>query len=326
MVNRIETACLTLVLVLVVCSPAAAQSRRLTAYARADSSSYLVGDWSTVHVDLLHPKGAVLRPVLGDSAGGFLVLDRRPVVPTSDTSSATAFVVAKYDSGMAKFPPVEFAVTLPGDTSARTVSTNPVVLTVRTVPVDTSKAIRDLKPPMAIPISLAEILMYAGAAILVAALAYAGWRFWKRRRARRTGGAGAYVPPTRPAHEIAFEQLALLREKKLWQQGHIKQYYSEATEIFRRYLENRYSMQAMEETTDEILAGLRKLRFPGEMSGTAERILRRADLVKFARFEPGIADHEEMITVIHDFVDRTKIVQMTPVSAGEGTVAAHAME
>ena len=85
-------------------------------------------------------------------------------------------------------------------------------------------------------------------------------------------------------------------------------------------------MQAMEETTDEILAGLRKLRFPEEMSGTAERILRRADLVKFARFEPGIADHEEMITVIHDFVDRTKIVQMTPVSAGEGTVAAHAME
>jgi hypothetical protein len=62
------------------------------------------------------------------------------------------------------------------------------------------------------------------------------------------------------------------------------------------------------------------------MSGTAERILRRADLVKFAKFEPGIADHEEMITVIHDFVDRTKIVQMTPAAPGEGTMAAHAVE
>jgi hypothetical protein len=313
------------VLALLWCLPAAGQTTRLSAYARADSSSYLVGDWITLHVDLRHPKGAMVRPVLGDSAGGFLVLERRPVIPTSDTSSSTAFVVAKYDSGLAKFPPVDFSVTLPGEPAARIVSTNPVVLTVRTVPVDTSKDIRDLKPPMAIPVSVAEILLYAGAALLVAALAYAGWRFWKRRKARRAGEP-AYVPPPRPAHELAFEQLALLREKKLWQQGHIKQYYSEATEIFRRYLENRYSLQAMEETTDEILSGLRKLRFPDAMLGTAERILRRADLVKFAKFEPGIADHEEMITVIHDFVDRTKIVQMTPVAPGEMKVAANAVE
>ena len=326
MVNRIQRTCMTLLLVIVWCSEAAGQATRLSAYARADSSSYMVGDWITLHVDLLHPKGAMLRPVLGDSVAGFLVLERRPVLPTSDTTSSTAFVVSKYDSGTARFPSVDFSVTLPGEAAARTVSTNPVVLTVRTVPVDTSKDIRDLKPPMSIPVSLAEILMYAGGAILLAALLFAGWLFWKRRQARRAGRDGAYVPPPRPAHEIAFEQLALLKEKRLWQQGLLKQYYSEATEIFRRYLENRYTLQAMEETTDEILAGLRKLRFPDEMSVTAERILRRADLVKFAKFEPGIADHEEMITVIHDFVDRTKIVQMTPVAPGEEKVAAHAVE
>lgn len=323
MVNRIRSACL--LLPLLWCSMAAGQPARVSAYAHADSSSYLVGDWITLHVDFLHPKGAVFLPVLGDSAGGFLVLERRPVIHTSDTSSSTAFVVAKYDSGLAKFPSVDFSVTIPGEAAPRTVSTNPVVLTVRTVPVDTSKDFRDLKPPMAIPMSLAEMLSYAGAVIVAAGLLYAGWRIWKRRKARKSGEPD-YVPPPRPAHEIAFEQLALLKEKKLWQQGHIKQYYSEATEIFRRYLENRYSMQAMEETTGEILAGLRKLRFPEEMSGTAERILRRADLVKFAKFEPGIADHEEMITVIHDFVDRTKIVQMTPAAPGEGTMAAHAVE
>ena len=325
MVNRNPRASLTLLLAFVSCSMAAAQATRLSAYARADSTAYLVGDWITLHVSIIHPRGASLRPVLGDSAGGFLVLERRPVVPTSDTSSSAAFVVAKYDSGRASFPPIDFAVSLPGDTASRTVSTNPVALTVRTVSVDTSKDIRDLKPPMSIPVSLEEILMDAGAGLLVAALLYALWRFWKRRKAR-TGGEPAYVPPPRPAHEIAFEQLALLKEKKLWQQGLIKQYYSEATEIFRRYLENRYTLQAMEETTDEILAGLRKLRFPDAMLGTAERILRRADLVKFAKYEPAMADHEEMITVIHDFVDRTKIAGMTPVSPGEGKLAAYAVE
>ncbi|HTY60578.1 MAG TPA: hypothetical protein VMF59_17265 [Bacteroidota bacterium] len=325
MVKRIRTLAGALLMTAAVVSPAPGQATRLSAYARTDSSTYLVGDWITLRVDLVHPRGAVLRPVLGDSAGGFLVLERRPPVQTSDTTSTAAFVFAKYDSGLATIPPVDFSVIVPGDTAPRTVSTNPVVLTVRTVAVDTSKDIRDLKPPMAIPVSLAEMLLYGGGGVLLLALLYAAWRYWKRRKARKDGEPG-YVPPPRPAHEIAFEQLAVLKGKKLWQQGLIKQYYSEATEIFRRYLENRYALQAMEETTDEILAGLRKLRFPDPMLGTAERILRRADLVKFAKFEPGIADHEEMITVIHDFVDRTKIVRMTPVPSGDEQVAAHAVD
>jgi len=315
-------------LLLLACVAGAAplQAQRLTAHAHADSSSYLVGDYINIRVDLLHPRGAVLRTALGDSAGGFLVLARKPVTPTSDTTSTTAFVVSKYDSGLATFPPVDFFVTTPGDTTVRTVSTNPVVLTVRTVAVDTSKDIRDLKPPIAIPITLAELLIYGGIALAAAVLAFLIWRYLKKRRARLAAGAAGYVPPPRPAHEIAFEQLSLLKEKRLWQQGLIKQYYSEATEIFRRYLENRYTLQAMEETTDEILAGLRKLRFPETMLETADRILRRADLVKFAKFEPGIADHEEMITVIREFVDKTKIVHMTPVPAGEAKAAVHAMD
>ena len=326
MVNKIRTTCLPLVLLLAVAASTSGQGLRMAAHARTDSSSYLVGDWIALHVDIVHPKGAVLRPVLGDSAGGFLVLERRPVVPSSDTTSSATFIVAKYDSGLATFPPLDFAVTLPGDTAVRTVSTNPVVLTVRTVPVDTSKEIRDLKPPMSIPLSLAEVLEYGGGALAGAAILFFLWRYWRKRRARKAGVAGAYVPPARPAHEIAFEQLALLKEKKLWQQGLVKQYYSEATEIFRRYLENRYALQAMEETTDEIITGLKKLRFPDAMLGTAERVLRRADLVKFAKFEPGPSDNEEMITVTREFVEKTKIVQMSPVGAAEGKVAANAVD
>ena len=322
MVARTRTALLLLAL---AAGALPARAQRLTAHAHADSASYLVGDYINIRVDLLHPRGATLRTGLGDSVGGFLVLQRNPVTPTSDTTSTTGFVVSKYDSGLATFPPVDFLVTVPGDTAVRTVSTNPVVLTVRTVAVDTSKDIRDLKPPLSIPLTLAEMLTWGGIGLAAAVLGFLLWRYLKRRKARRAARDAGYVPPARPAHEIAFEQLALLKEKKLWQQGLVKQYYSEATEIFRRYLENRYTLQAMEETTDEIIAGLRKLRFPEPMLETADRILRRADLVKFAKFEPGIADHEEMITVIHDFVDRTKIVHMTPVPAGEAKAVVNAV-
>ena len=289
----------------------------LSAHASVDSTSYLVGDWITVKVDLHYPKGATVRGVLADSVGGFLILSGAPLVATSETTGTTSFVIAKYDSGDATFPPVDFAATIPGDTALRTVSTNPIALTVRTVAVDTSLDIRDLKPPLAIPMSLAEILMWVGGVLLALALMYGAYRYWKARKARKALAQDAYTAPARPAHVIALEQLALLKEKRLWQQGRIKEYYSEATEIFRRYLENRYSMAAMEETTDEILSGLRKLRFPEAMLDAAERILQRADLVKFAKFEPALVDHEELLRVIYDFVDRTKIVHMSaPVHPG----------
>lgn len=288
-----------------------AQRSDLSARASVDSTSYLIGDWITVKVALRYPKGATLHAALPDSVAGFQVLNRAPLVASSESTGTTSFVIAKYDSGDATFPPVDFAVTIPGDSAMRTVSSNPIVLSVHTVAVDTSRDIRDLKPPLAIPMSLAEILLWVGGLALAGALTYAAYRYWKRHKARKGHAADAYASPPRPAHVIALEQLALLKEKRLWQQGRIKEYYSEATEIFRRYLENRYTMQAMEETTDEILSGLRKLRFPDAMLAAGERILRRADLVKFAKFEPALVDHEELLVVIYDFVDKTKIVQMS---------------
>jgi hypothetical protein len=255
---------------------------------------------------------------------GFLVLRRDPLTATSDEITTGEFVVSRYDSGTAVFPPIQFIATTPGDTVTRVISTNPLMLTVRTVAVDTTKEFRDLKPPLSIPLSLGEILLYAGIVLLGAALVIAAYRLMKKWKAKKAGAADEYAPPPRAAHLIAFEQLAILKEKRLWQQGMIKQYYSEVTEIFRRYLENRYSMRAMEETTDEIMAGLQKLRFPEAMMSEAERILRRADLVKFAKHQPPVSDHEGIFTVVYDFVERTKIVAMAPLSETEVKGAVHA--
>ncbi len=313
--------CLIL-LPLALTSPAA-RAQEWTARASVDSSKFLVGDRITVRVDLNHPHGAIIRPQIPDSVEGFYVLERPPVHEVTDTNSTAIFVFARYDSGTAVLPPLRFAASIPGDTTRRTLFTNALVLTVTTVPVDTSQDFRDLKPPLAIPMTLQEILLYAGIALVIIAAAYFAYRYWKKRKARAAAG-GEVATPARPAHVIAFEQLAILKEKKLWQQGHLKEFYSEVTEILRRYFENRYSMMAMEETTDEIFSGLRKLRFPDQMLGDAERILRRADLVKFAKVQPSIAEHEEMFTVVHAIVDRTKIVAMTPVSGSEAKAVVHA--
>jgi hypothetical protein len=174
--------------------------------------------------------------------------------------------------------------------------------------VDTTQAIKDVKPPISIPLTLAEIMMVLGISLAVILALSFLYRYWRKRQQRKSGEV--YVPPPRPAHTIAREQLALLREKKLWQQGLIKQYYSEVTEIVRRYFENRYGFMALEQTTEEIMYALRKHQHAEPVWEETERILRRADLVKFAKYQPGISEHEEMFDIAMDIVDKT-----APVSA-----------
>lgn len=283
--------------------PAAGQ--RVTAEARVDSSDYLVGDWITVHVRLSHPAGVVFHPLVGDTLGGFTVIRKEPLAQRDGESSAR-YIVSKYDSGTAVLPPIMFLYSLPGDTALESVATNPLPLTIHTVAVDTSAGIKDLKPPLSIPFTLAEILLYVGMVVLAAVLAVLAYRYWKRRQQKVPGAVP--LPPPRPAHTIALEQLGLLREKKLWQQGLIKEYYSEVTEILRLYIENRYHVRALEQTTDEILEGVKMFPLPVDILESLGRMLRRADLVKFAKSVPGIAEHEETMTIAYDIVDRTKLV------------------
>jgi hypothetical protein len=292
------------------------RSQNVSARARIDSTVYLVGDRIHVKVDLHHSRGLSLQPMVGDTLEGFVVLGRSGLQATSDTTSTAEFILARYDSGDAAIPPLPFLFFVPNDTASHVALTNQLVVTIQTVSQDSTASLRDIKPPMDIPISWQEIALYAGAVLLLAGLGYLGYRWWKKR-ARKIAGE-EYVPPPRPAHLIALEALGDLKARKLWQQGLIKEYYSELTDIFRRYFEQRYAVPSLEETTDETLTGLRAAGIGDGLLQPAETILRRADLVKFAKHHPTVTDHEDSYRGVLAFVEKTKLTQMTPVPAEQG--------
>ncbi len=302
-----------------VALPALPQSDSVAAHAWVDSTNYQVGDPIGLHITIRHLPGAAIQPPVGDSLGSFLVLQRLPVTPKSETEATTGLLVAYYDSGTVTIPPAMIPYAFPGDRTGRMALTNPVTVTVHTVAVDTSKSFRDLKPPLSIPISLAELLLYAAVVLAVAALGWFLWRWWQKRKKKPAGEP--YVPPERPAHILALEELGAVKERKLWQRGLIKEYYSEVTEVVRRYFERRFEIRALEETTDEILGALRSVQFPAEPLDHAARMLGLADLVKFAKFEPGITDHEEVLALAYAIIDKTRNIPApaapaSPASAG----------
>ena len=92
--------------------------------------------------------------------------------------------------------------------------------------------------------------------------------------------------------EKATSLLQLLERKEFLQRGEVKSYYSELTDIARNYIEEEIKIPAMESTTSELIAALRKvanqkkLKLSKEALTNLEKVLQQADLVKFAKVTP----------------------------------------
>jgi len=92
--------------------------------------------------------------------------------------------------------------------------------------------------------------------------------------------------------EKATSLLNSLEKKELWQQGEVKAYYSELTDIVRNYIEEAIEIPAMESTTSELIEGLqmaskkKKMKLSKETIDNLFVVLKQADLVKFAKSKP----------------------------------------
>ena len=92
--------------------------------------------------------------------------------------------------------------------------------------------------------------------------------------------------------EKAVGMLQLLEKKQLWQKGEVKNYYVELTDIAREYIEEVVEIPAKESTTAELIAAMKnavatkKLKLSNDSILALEKVLKQADLVKFAKVLP----------------------------------------
>lgn len=113
-----------------------------------------------------------------------------------------------------------------------------------------------------------------------------------------------------PPFERAIQALQALETKKLVEQEEYKEYYSQMTDIVRGYLDDETHIDALESTSDELLAKLELLRDTGNVklsNDTIEHlkeVLLIADLVKFARAMPeerlARVDREKIESVVKE--------------------------
>lgn len=122
--------------------------------------------------------------------------------------------------------------------------------------------------------------------VIIGIGAFVYWFVKKRQQKKIT--EEVYKTPI----EKATSLLNNLESKELVQKGEIKEYYSELTDIARNYIEEAIHIPAMESTTSELIQAIRtastkkKMTLTPETVENLERVLRQADLVKFAKSKP----------------------------------------
>ncbi|MBR3827257.1 MAG: hypothetical protein IKJ38_06065 [Alistipes sp.] len=170
-----------------------------------------------------------------------------------------------------------------------------------------------------LPFIFAEIRDYvAYGAITLILLALLVWLLvWYIRRTLSRREAIVKPGPKIPPHVVAIKALVELKNRKLWQNGKYKHYYTALTDILRVYIGGRWGIGAMEMTTDEIIAALRDVELPLESRSNLVSIMRTANMVKFAKAEPAAEDNEDNYTKAYYFVENTKMVMENGIEGKE---------
>jgi hypothetical protein len=158
----------------------------------------------------------------------------------------------------------------------------------------------DIKDIIDVPNPFARWFVWIVAVVSLGSLALVIWLVRKKKLLKPR--AQAQQQPDLPPYEEAIRQLDELQRQQLPETGAIKTYYSRLGDIFRLYLYRRLGIASLSETSDEIIAQLQRQPLPARQFSELAETLRMSDFVKFAKYQPGIADSEGHLATVRSAI------------------------
>ena len=280
-------------------------SQNINITAGTDTSDYLVGDYIYFSIRVEHDEGIrITPPSLTDKFGQLEVIKVLPVSFEDDKNvQQFNYIISGYDSARVVIPPIPLTYYAPGSSEPENIETNEVVVFIHTLEVNPSEDIKDVKDPLRIDLDWLFWILIITITLLVALLAY--YLFKRFKKPKEEERIIRRAPPV-PVYIKALQSLDKLKEKKLWQQGKVKEYHSELTSIIRKYFEDRYSFHSLEMTTAQQMIVLNRVMDNQKLIDVTGSFLANADMVKFAKFVPLPSVNEEMMQQAYDIIEKTK--------------------
>ena len=282
--------------------------------ASPDSTLMVIGGQMNLTLEVAQPKGLkVVFPQFTDTITKSVEIVEQSALDTTDLGNdriavRQIFRITSFDSGLHYIPPIEFELASERLQNIKKTKAIGLMVVNPFEEVDPQKGITDIKGPINAPFKISELyrfLPWILGGLIVAILIATAIYFYINRK----NPLSAFIKekPKEPAHVIALKELDHLKETKLWQKGHTKEFHSNLTDILRKYLFNRYGIPASEQITSEIMSALKKIDLPDDkISDRLRQILELADLVKFAKMEPLPDENDLSLMNAYFFVNQTK--------------------
>ncbi len=284
-----------------------ASAQNNSAAVTLDKAAILIGAQTVLHITVHVPANlSIPFPKLRDSIGKIKIVSGPKTDSLHDEKDASvktitqSYILTAFDPGTYIIPPFEF------HTSSGFFKTNAISLKVNPVLVDTTKAYYDIKQPFLVNYTFWDWLRDHWIWVLLTVLVLLGLAIAAVfLNSRLKHPLAIKSPPILTAAQLAARKLNELSNKNLWEQGSVKAYYIELTDILRDYLESIYKVQAHEQTSDEIFASLHQHQLPESAIDSLKKILPLADLVKFAKLDPSSTVNQQCLQDALIFIEQT---------------------
>lgn len=277
----------------------------VTAKANLDTNRAFIGDQLKMHLVVEKPENVTVRfPEINDELSGEITVIRKSDIDTGLLSEgfeklSQEMLIAVFDTGVIEIPVLEFICQYPQ--TQDTIRTHPLVLEIESLPLESE--IRDIKANYKAPVTLLELLPYAIALVVILAAILLVRLYYKRKYQGMSVSLASQKLD--PPDVVALRELERLKTEAPWLHNKVKVYYIRLSEIIRNYIERRYLIPALEQTTEEILRDLKKLNHDSGSIPLLTELLTLADLVKFAKVIPGKEENAKQIDVTIEYVIHT---------------------
>ncbi len=217
----------------------------------------------------------------------------------ADTAGQAVFryVLTTFEVGNQTIPPVAIPVRSGGRVD--TLRSNPWRVTVESLlPADSVAADSAQLRPAAAPLALRGAFRWGVFFLylaVIAALILGGRWLWARRPKKALLPAFVPAPVVPPPDAVALEALDAVAARAYVERGLFKPHYTEVMDVLRTYVEGRYSLEALDRTTPELIEAMREKSIAPGLRGTLAGLLEEADLVKFARVTPDAASARALL-------------------------------
>lgn len=292
---------------------AVAHAQSIVVTASLDTNKILIGDQVKLRLKAQGPTGTNIKfPRIADTIREHIDVVKQLPIDTSYSPDKQRYELTKtilitsFDSGYYAIPPFDFYT---NDDTIHPLSTSALLLGVQTLAVDTTKAFRDIKPPLNAPFTWQEAIPYVIGGLALVALILGVWYYLKKRK--KVVPVAVKPKVVIPPHIEALELLQQLRDEKLWQNGFEKEYHSRISDITRNYIERRFGLTALEQTTDEIMRHTRSIDIIDEqLRSKLKQLLSLSDMVKFAKELPLPNENEQSMENAILFVNSTVKIEV----------------